>query len=321
MFSLNSRKILAKAAENWPAKVLSIAMALILFVFHRMSTMESRFFSVPLVVEVSPSLIPSSSYVRMVRVTLRGDANSVYPILEDDIEAFIDLKKYDAEGSYRAPVQIRKKGSAQGVEALEISVDPMEISLELDRKISKYVPLTANIRGTLAGGYDLISHTLTPTQVVVDGPMNILGGISELYTDFIDLDGKSEDFSVIVNILNRDPLLTIRGNGTTEFRGFVRRLVPVRNIDQIPILINGLDTRFSAETDVKGGSVRLEGSQGDLDRFVPPEWFLSVDCSLVDDPGTYTLPVQADLPPGLNLIRQDPQEVTVTIFLKNGGSP
>jgi YbbR domain-containing protein len=321
MFSLNSRKLLAKAAENWPAKVLSIAFALILFVFHRMSTMESRFFSVPLVVEVNASLIPASSYVRMVRVTLRGDANSIYPILEDEIEVFVDLKKYDTEGSYRAPVQIRKKGTAQGVEALEISVDPMEISLELDRKISKYVPLTANIRGSLAAGYDLISHTLSPTQVVVDGPMNILGGISELYTDFIDLDGKNDDFSVTVNILNRDPLLTIRGSGTTEFRGFVRRLVPVRNIDQIPFLINGLDPRFSAETDVKTGSVRIEGSQEALDSFVPPEWFLSVDCSLITDPGVYSLPIRVDLPSGLNLIRQDPSEVQVTILPKNGGSP
>ncbi|MDR0601157.1 MAG: hypothetical protein LBG42_02130, partial [Treponema sp.] len=191
-------------AEKWPAKVLSVALALVLFVFHRMSTLEDRFFSAPLVLELSPGLTPATPYSRMIRVTLRGDANSIFPILEDDIEVYADLSKYSAAGSYRAPVQVRKKGTAVGVESLEISVEPPEIFVDLDRKISKYVPIIANIRGNLAEGYDLVSHTLSPTQVVMDGPMNVLGDISKLYTDFIDLDGRNGDFSVIVNILNRD---------------------------------------------------------------------------------------------------------------------
>jgi hypothetical protein len=81
---LNGRKLLIKVVENWPVKVLSIALAIILFVFHRMSVLEDRFFSVPLKVETAGTLIPASPYPRMVRVSLRGDANSIYPILEDD---------------------------------------------------------------------------------------------------------------------------------------------------------------------------------------------------------------------------------------------
>jgi YbbR domain-containing protein len=238
--------------------------------------------------------------------------------MEDDIDAFVDLSRFNAEGSYRVPVQVRKGGTALGVEPLEISVDPLEISLELDRKISKYVPLTANIRGNLQSGYDLVSHTLTPTQVVVDGPMNLLGGISELYTDLIDLDGRNADFVVTVNILNRDPLLTIRGNGQTEFHGFVRKLVPVKNIEGLPITVVGLPEEFAARTDLKLGSARIEGTQADLDLFRPPALFLTVDCSGVTEEGTYTLPVQIQLPPELNLIKLDPQDITVTVGSKDG---
>ncbi|MDR1419848.1 MAG: hypothetical protein LBI86_05700 [Treponema sp.] len=315
---MNSRKLLEKVADKWPAKVLSVALALVLSVFHRMSTLEDRFFSVPLVLEMSPSLTPATPYNRMIRVTLRGDANSIFPILEDDIEAYVDLGKYSTAGSYRAPVQVRRQGTAAGVESLEISVDPMEISIELDRKISKYVPIIANIRGNLAAGYDLVSHTLSPTQVVVDGPMNVVGDISKLYTDFIDLEGRNADFSVIVNILNRDPLLAIRGSGVTEFRGFVQRLVSVRNIMDIPIAAGGLDPRFAAELNVKTGSVRLEGSRNELDNFVPSGTFLSVDCSAITEPGVYTLPVKADLPPSFNLVRQEPREAGVTVIAEGG---
>ncbi|GHV92837.1 hypothetical protein AGMMS50268_33400 [Spirochaetia bacterium] len=318
MASLNLRKLLAKTAENWPAKVLSIALAIILFVFHRMSVMESRFFSVPLRIEHNANLIPASPYARMIRVSLKGDANSIYPILEDDIEAYIDLQKYETEGWYRTPVQILKKGTALGVEPLEINVDPIEISLELDRRISKFLPLTASLRGSVEEGYDLSSHTLSPTQVVVDGPLRLLGNIAELYTEEINLDGRKEDFSVMVNILNRDPLLAIRGNGMTEFRGFIRSRVSVRNFTSMPITVQGLDQRFNAEIDIKQGSVRAEGSQNELDSFVPPDAFLSVDASAIDRAGTYTLPLAVSLPPELNLLRREPQELTLTVTLRSG---
>jgi YbbR domain-containing protein len=315
----NPQKIIAKAAENWLVKVISIALAIILFVFHRMSTLESRFFSVPLRVEHNASLIPASPYTRMIRVSLRGDANSIYPILDDDIEAYIDLRNYETEGLYHTPVQIRKKGTALGVDPLEITADPMEISLELDRRMSKYLPLTASLRGSVEEGYDLASQTLTPNQVTVDGPLRLLGNITELYTEEIDLDGRNADFSVMVNILNQNPLLVIRGNGMTEFRGFVQNRVSVRNFMGIPITVNGLAPQFAAEPDIKLGSIRAEGGQKELDAFVPPASFLSVDASAIEMPGTYTLPLDAVLPEGLNLVRQDPLEVSVTVTLNSGG--
>ncbi|MDR0877115.1 MAG: hypothetical protein LBN21_03610 [Treponema sp.] len=315
---MNSGKLLARAAEHWPAKVLSIALAIILFVFHRMSTLEDRIFSVPLRVEINNTFVPASPYTRMIRVTLRGDAASINPILEDDIEAYIDLRKYDTEGWYRAPVQIRKSGTALGVEPLEISVEPMEISLQLDHKISKKVPITANLQGNVESGYDLVSHALSPTEVVVDGPLSVIGDISELYTDFIDLEGRNADFSVTVNILNRDPLIVIRGNGLTDFHGFIRKPVPVRNFDEVPIIITGLNRRFEAELDIGAGTVRIEGGQNQLDLFVPPPDFLTVDCSSIVVPGAYTLPVALSLPSGLNIVRRSPLEAVLTVKVKGG---
>jgi hypothetical protein len=318
MCSLDTKKAFAKIVQNWPAKVLSIILALFLFVFHRMSTLEERFFSAPLNVETKGNLTPSSSYPRMIRVRVRGDPNSIYPILEDDIEAYADFEKYDSPGTYHSPVQIRKKGTALGIEPLEIAVDPLEISLSLDHRISKFVPLTANIRGRLDSGYSLSSYTLNPTQVIIDGPSELIAGISELYTDFIDLDGRTGDFSMMVNILNRNPLIIIRGNGITEFRGFISRIIPVRNIADIPIRLRGLDERFAGQSEIRAGSVHLEGrSQDELNRFIPPLDFLYVDCSGISEPGSYPLPVLSAPVPGLTMT-VDPQEVVVHVLPAEG---
>ncbi|MDR2110294.1 MAG: hypothetical protein LBP32_03200 [Spirochaetaceae bacterium] len=319
---MNGRKLLTRAVENWPAKVLSVALAIILFLFHRMSLLEERFFSAPLKIERNDNLIPASSYPRMIRVSLRGDANSIYPILDDDIEAYLDLTKYTVEGIYRVPVQVRKKGTALGVDPLEIAVDPMEVSLELDQSLSKLLPVTPNFRGYLEPGYELVSYTLTPDQVVVDGPLKIMEGLSELTTDYIELGGRSDDFSVPVRILNRDPLVVIRGEGTTEFTGYVEQFIMIRTIDNIPVVISGLDESFAAEPEIASGSIRIEGNKNELESYEPVGLTLTLDCSGITREGTYALPVLVTVPPEFILIRSDPEEISIHVGInKNGGEP
>ncbi|MDR2135199.1 MAG: hypothetical protein LBO76_01140 [Treponema sp.] len=313
MFSLNPKRILRAVAENWIPKVLSIALALTIFMIHSLNTLETRFFSTPLIMEMSSHLCPSSPYTRMIRVTLRGDANNIQPIQDDDIEAYIDLIGYESPGRYYVPVKVRKKGTALGVEPLEITLNPVAMNITLDYKQNKYVPLTANIEGNPEPGFDLVSHTLSPAQVILEGPAGLLENVLELYTDVIDLNGRNADFSVTVPILNRDPLLTIRGNGMTEFKGFVHSRIDVRNFGNIPITLLNLDPGLRAEPDFRTGTVRLEGSRGNLDAFSPPPGFLTVDCSSVAGAGRYTLPVSAALPPSLSLVRTDPGELGITV--------
>jgi YbbR domain-containing protein len=313
----DSRKFLAWLAENWHVKVLSVAAAIILFVFHQMSLLEDRFFSVPLRLELNGSLALAGAYPRMVRVTLRGEANSIYPIQEDDVEAYLDLSRYTDAGTYRSPVQIRKKGTAVGVEPLEISVDPLEVSIELDQKISKYVPLTPSFEGYLEPGYELVSYTLTPTQVVIDGPSRLMNGLSEMFTEFIELGGRSDDFTAVVRIMNREPLLTVRGDGMTEFRGVVKKLIMIRSFENLPISLRGFNEEFAGTLAVETGNIRIEGPQNELESYQPELDILYLDCSQITEPGFYTLPVQAVLPQAFTLIRSDPSYVTVRAGLQN----
>jgi YbbR domain-containing protein len=315
MRSLNGRKLLLKIIENWPAKVLSIALAIVLFMFHRMNILENRFFSVPLHLELNGALTPANSYPHTVRVSLRGEANSIFPILEEDIEAYLDFTRYGEKGTYRAPVQIRRSGSALGVEPLEIAVDPPEVAVELDEKMSKYVPLKPNFEGYLESGYEMVSYTLTPTQVVVDGPRGLLEQVSELPTETIEISGRNEDFTAAVHILNRDSLLQIRGDGMAEFRGFVKKLIIIRNFEDLPIVVSGLDGKFTAVMEVTTGSIRIEGNQTELEYYNPVSNadILTLDCSGITESGSYTLPVQADIPAMFTLIRSDPTAVTIQV--------
>ena len=69
------KKIIARIADKWPAKVLSVAAAIFLYAIHSMGDLQERYFSVPLHLELDENMIPSSSYPQNVRITLRGDNN------------------------------------------------------------------------------------------------------------------------------------------------------------------------------------------------------------------------------------------------------
>jgi len=314
---LNARKLILSLAENWPAKVLSVALALILFVFHEMSTLTTRTVIVPLTVETNSALAPGSAYPKNVRVRLRGESDGIKAILDGDIEAYLDFSRYESEGQYRAPVQIRRKGTALVPEPLEITVNPLEISVNLDKRISKTVPLAAVIQGNAAAGFELVAYSVSPPEVAISGPLLITESINDIKTDPVDIEGRKNDFSVMVNIANPNPLLlSIRGDAYAEFQCVIRPSVPVRNIDGIAIEATGLDLSFEADLGGRTGSVRLEAGQSLLDNFSVPPGFLSVDCSGITEPGTYTLPVSVDLPDGFILIRRDPEEVAVTVTLE-----
>ena len=222
---LINAKLLQKITEKWPVKVLSVAAALIISIFYRMNTLETRFFSAPLRVITNETLVPVSSLTHTVRVSLRGENDGIQQIMEEDIEAYVDIGKYTNEGTYRAPVQIRKKGSALGVAPLEISVLPIEITLVLEQKIVKSIPVFPVFMGSISQGFELADRQIIPDTIIAEGPSSALEGIKEFNTEIIDIDRRYENFSVRVNIINDNPLIVIHGDRMIEFRGTINRII------------------------------------------------------------------------------------------------
>jgi len=134
-----------RAFRNWPAKVLSFAAAVLLLVFHDVTRLEERFITVPLSVQVSSELVPASAFPHQARVRLRGESDQVFGILEEDIVASVDLAGHTTEGEFRAPVLLRRIGTAALGNTLELDVEPDSILVSLERKLLKSVERPSQI--------------------------------------------------------------------------------------------------------------------------------------------------------------------------------
>jgi hypothetical protein len=291
--------------ENWLIKVISVVVALSFYAFHSLSLVQDRPFYVPLAVEGGSDLVPARKYTGTVRIHLRGSASAITPVLETDIAAFIDIGAIKSPGTYSLPVQLRRSNTAFTNDTLDISVDPIEVSITLDKRDSKFVNVSPILRGQVQDGYELSSWQVNPARIRIDGPLGTVRHIEQLSTERIDIEGRSGDFTEVTHLPQQDALITIHGDTVIEFRAVVRPKLIAKTFDALPILLTGLPARFSAEFAPAFARVRMEGPQDKINSLRLPRNFITLDASHIEEAGAYRLSPVIAAEDGFRLLPAD----------------
>lgn len=316
---LKNRRLVEKVTNNWPAKILSVVAAILLFLFYRISTLQERYLSVPLHVLTNDALVPANPLPDTVGITLRGKADSIFLVHEQDVNAYVDLSNYRVPGIYRAPIKITRKGGSVASD-IEIKVNPLEVTVNLQKKGTRTVEVYPNIKGFPAKGYELGQFFLTPNQVEISGPASKVDEITTLTTNPVDLSGKTADFTQTVGLSINDPVISVLGNDAVQFHGVIQKIIIIKTVAPVDVVAIDLSPSFTMTTTNRTGQVQLQGGEVDLENLKPGDVTLNVECSQIRQPGVYTLPVKPSVPAGLTVLSYAPQRVTLTIT-RGGGQP
>jgi hypothetical protein len=317
---MKSLRFLEAVLDHWPAKVLSLAAAAVLFFFYRASTLEERDFSVPLRLEVPADLAVSKPYPRSVRVTLRGRGESVFAILEEDIIVSADLDRFTGEGEFRVPLRVRRTGSAAGVEPLDVRVEPAELRLALEKEIVRTVRVQARLKGQPEHGYELSQYSVAPMSVEVTGPRSAVQSLESAATEEVDISGVREDFSLTVPLLRENSLVHYPREASVLFRGSVRPAQIIQAFQQVDVISVDLPAELRIADPLPKGSISLQGAQLELEAIPAGQLRLIADCGEVRRPGVYRLPLKPDVPPGFVVVRYEPRELTATFVVVPRGA-
>lgn len=317
---MKSSELLRRLLENWPAKVLSVAAAVLLVVFNNVSRLEERSFSVPLGVELPEGLVPASTYPQQVRITLRGEPEEILRIEEEDIRAYVDLTEHTAEGEYEDPVEVEKRGVSLNVEPLEVRVEPESISINLEHQLRKSVEISPTLEGSPPSGYELSQFQLIPETVDIRGPRSRVAPIESVSTDAIELSGRRDNFTVRVTLEELGELLSYPGGNVVEFRGVIDERVILDTFDQVDISVVGLSPPLSVATPLPAGEVRVQASQVRLEEIGSSDVQLVADAGDVDGAGTHELPVRPQVPQGLVVLWYEPTTLTLQIESQGAGN-
>ncbi len=305
--------------RNWPAKILSLFAAVLLFLFYRASSLEERFITVPLDLIINEGYAVASNVPSTVKVTLRGSEENVFMILEDDIEIYADFSAHNSEGQFREVLKFRKTGSAEKVEPLEVRIEPDEITVELERKISRFVKIQPQLSGYPEKGWELDQYLLSDENIIIEGPRSHIEQLDFVPTEDISLEGKNQDFYIRAKLKVNDPYLSFPSGDTVGFQGLIKETIILKTFEDIGIIYLDLPQNLYIVGAQASGQIKVQGKQLELEDTTTADFSLIADCSEIMDEGSFDISIQPLVPPGLAVLKYSPEVINIEVKKDDSG--
>ncbi len=270
---------------------------------------------VPILVEMGE--IPQGLDVREAQLsagtaTVEGPASLVRRVAAAEARVRIDASGIDIDRDVELVAVDELGEPLRGVD-IEPSAIRVTIAVFTDRQ-TRSLAVNPIITGTPAAGFEVASVTVEPVVVGVEGDADQLAALSRVDTQPVSISGISSDLERTVALALPPGILAL-GADEVSVSVTLRPVTATRTFSAGIDLV-GTSPTLSYELAVDRVLVTIGGSVADLDRLSATTFTVSVDVTGLA-PGTYTLPIEANLAAGLTLVTSAPPSVSVTI----GGPP
>ena len=286
------KKVIDAVTHNWIQKVVCIILAIVIVQIYNTSLLEKRYFSVHLEYKYADGFTTASKLPRTVRVSVWGDTSIINSIRDEDITARVDASYIKMEGEHKVAIQFIKNNSILKGESLELHAEPSEININIEKKITKTVAIKLNIEGTTAQDYVIKKTSLEPQIISLEGPSSRLEKIGLLSTEGIKVDNLSSSIDGSVAISNNDPLVSILGFSSVQYKIEIAEKEINQTYQNIEIAIKNLDKKFKIVSYIPKGKVVLSGAKSEINSWKKPRDLLFIDLKNIQEEGEYsTIPI------------------------------
>jgi YbbR domain-containing protein len=270
--------------------------------------------TIPVRVELGP--IPSGldvgdPVVDTQSATVSGPQTIVDDITEAQAPITIDASGIDVDQLVNL-VAIDGEGTELGTDS-RIEIDPPRVRVQVqvftDRR-SKALPVTPNVVGTPAAGFEVASVEVDPPVISVQGDANDLAPLDRADTQPVSISGAS---SAVTQNVGFDLPTGVQALGVTSVEVTVKlRPITATRTFEAGLVIAGAnpDLEYALSTD--SVLVTIGGSIAELDRLSGTSIVLNLDVRGLD-PGTHDVTATANLTAGLTLISASPNPINVTV--------
>lgn len=304
--------------KSLAANIVSLLLSLILAVFiwgiavRDSDPADTMQLELPLQVIGRPAEHAVTGLPETVEIGVRGPGSVVNQLDRSDFVAELNLTDV-APGESSVPVNVRFNQ-----ETLELVWQvPQQVTLQIERIITKQVPVRLEMEGGVARGYVVGEPFLDPATIAVSGVTSRVDALAEARVT-VFLDNPQQDV-----VANRRPIFYDQQGNIASVSTLTvgsDQVVVTIPVDQLagfaakPIIVNWQGEVAQGyrlvDVRVEPDSVLVTGSPTQLDRFT------RVQTEPVDISGlreSRTMQVTLDLPPGLALDEVQPVYVEVVI--------
>ncbi len=189
------------------------------------------------------------------------------------------------------------------------SISPDQLSLDIDRLLTRDVPVHLAVQGKVEPGYTITSVDITPPTVTIAGPSRFVSPLTSVSTEPFDLKGINSDTDHSVDIAAPNPALGF-STGHVDVRINVAEAITDREFRAVDVQVKDSNFKYRIEPrqatlTIRGPAIKLAG--------LAPKGLAFVDAKGVA-PGSHELPLQVTLPDGMQLVRQSPDKIRLRMY-------
>lgn len=264
--------------------------------------------NVPVTFANLPSdLIIAGQPLKEVEVRMKGAKAILKAFSEKELSCAFDLARVST-GLITLTVDESNLQLPAGISAVHI--EPTSITLRVEPKQIKTVPVAATLVDNPAPGYRVALTLSTPSTLQIIGAEKSVAGIDQLATHPISIKDVADSFKKEITV-DLPSGVSIGNGGTTlvTVQVNIEENVVVRRFENIPV--EGRNTAFPVKISPPNISIDVRGPENDLSS-LSVENMVYVDLKDLP-PGVYVRRPQFSLPPGSSFVQVNPAVVTITI--------
>jgi YbbR domain-containing protein len=189
------------------------------------------------------------------------------------------------------------------------SVSPSQIVLDIDRIVTRQVRVHLHIIGKPGPGYKIATVGVTPATVAVKGPSREINSIEQVNTDSFDMNGITADTTRTLALLPPEGVARLDTDEVTA-EVMLTPVIADKEFHSIPVDVR--DTQYKFKVDPTHVNLTVRGTVQVLAK-LDLRGLVYVEANGIA-PGYHRLPVEVDLPDGVQLVHQSPQLVRVRMY-------
>jgi YbbR domain-containing protein len=187
--------------KNIGQKLATLVLAIALWFFVILSGRSGIFMDIPIMYINVPQEFEVVDFPKTVSVNIEGQERLLKNLKQNEINAVINLSDAKAGKSFYTLTHENIKRP----KTLEVtSIEPQTISITIEKLLKKTVSVQPAVVGVPEHGFVIVEIKVTPEEIVIEGPRNIISKIYNVKTEPIDITGLKNNvqFKAKINMVN-----------------------------------------------------------------------------------------------------------------------
>lgn len=306
--------LIEKITSNWFEKIFCLILAILLYWTYQGIIIETRHFSVPVTVIADRNLVPATTVSKSIRITVKASPEVIDSLSESDFHAYLDVDQYEQLGKYNVPVLLELSKRAQAIEPLQVEQRPRSITMILEERITRKIPVTPLFTGSTSEGFEVTGFVCQPQEITISGPKSVIDSWADELTITIPLSEKDASFNQTASVesLVKNSLVSIIEPSQVFMSVNILPCQVTRSFTNVPVYFASLNPYFSLAQKTPLTLV-ISGAQNTLKQYTMSQYVVHADCSAIDTLGIFSVPFTVHLPEGFSLVSTSADTITVSV--------